>query len=152
MQCCQPSLDAIQISLADQQLCYCEHVFPISSSRFGVGTEEGSNKTPLGSFQISEKIGAGDPIYSVYRGRRKQGVWAPEGKDCERDLILSRILRLTGMEGHNSNTYARYIYIHGTNDEARIGQERSIGCIRMHNADVITLNNLVPLGTPVHIS
>ena len=61
--------------------------YPISSSRFGLGTDSGSNKTPLGKFRISDKI----------------------------------------------------------------GRPNSHGCIRMRNADVIELFELVNVGTPVTI-
>jgi len=152
MQCLKPLLEAIQVCLTTQTLRYQNVVFSISSSKFGEGAEEGSNKTPLGQFQVCEKFGAGDEVFSVYKGRRKQSVWNRDSNDLEEDMILSRILRLAGMESENANTYQRFIYIHGTNDEDGIGEKKSIGCIRMKNEDVIALYNLVPLGTLVQIS
>ncbi len=49
------------------------------------------------------------------------------------------------------NTKERYIYIHGTNQEQSIGQPASNGCIRMRNADVIRLFDLVEVGVLVEI-
>jgi len=152
MHCCHSTLDEIQVSLMEQTLSYLGRTYSISSSRYGIGTEEGSNKTPLGTFQISEKFGAGDEMFSVYVGRQKKSVWNPEDQDLTQDMILSRILRLSGLDEENTNTYQRYIYIHGTNDEDGIGSEKSMGCLRMSNPDVISLYNLAPLGTVVHIN
>lgn len=67
------------------------------------------------------------------------------------DLITSRILWLDGIDQHNANTKQRYIYIHGTKHEDRIGRPDSHGCIRMRNADVIELFDLVQEGTHVRI-
>ena len=39
--------------------------------------------------------------------------------------------------------------IHGTNNPSSIGKAVSNGCIRLHNANVIELFNLVGVGTPV---
>jgi lipoprotein-anchoring transpeptidase ErfK/SrfK len=41
--------------------------------------------------------------------------------------------------------------IHGTNDPSSIGREVSLGCIRMHNEDVLQLSSLVPVRTRVTI-
>ncbi|HJT80515.1 MAG TPA: L,D-transpeptidase [Chthoniobacterales bacterium] len=144
----------LEISIADQELrLRCggrlTRTYPISSSRFGLGTEEGSLKTPLGRFRIAEKIGSGMPPGTIFRSRIPL---RPEDPlpDTE-DLITSRILWLEGVERHNANTKDRYIYIHGTKHEARIGEPDSHGCIRMRNADVIELFDLVQEGTPVRI-
>jgi len=67
------------------------------------------------------------------------------------DLVLSRILWLDGLEGHNANTRDRFIYIHGTKHEDKIGQPDSHGCVRMRNADIIELFDLVDVDTPVTI-
>ena len=67
------------------------------------------------------------------------------------DLVLSRILWLDGLEAHNANTRDRFIYIHGTKHENKIGLPDSHGCIRMRNADVIELFDLVDVDTPVTI-
>lgn len=72
--------------------------------------------------------------------------------ETQSDLVLTRILWLAGTQPHNANTFNRYIYIHGTNDEARIGRPMSHGCIRLKNAAVIQLFDLTPIGTSVWIS
>lgn len=123
--------------------------YPISTSRFGLGSEEGSMKTPLGKFKIGEKIGDGVPSGTVFRSRIPLAPdEAPPPSD---DLVLSRILWLDGLEEHNVNTRDRFIYIHGTNHEEEIGQPASHGCIRMKNADLIALFDQVPLGAQVLI-
>jgi len=43
------------------------------------------------------------------------------------------------------------VAIHGTNQDALIGQAVSHGCVRMHNADVLRVSALVPTGSPVVI-
>ena len=144
----------IEISISDQTLrlrCGKKIVrrYPISSSRFGLGTEEGSLKTPLGRFRIAEKIGSGMPPGTVFTSRVPLGPGDPL-PDTE-DLITSRILWLEGVDPENANTKERYIYIHGTKHEDRIGEPDSHGCIRMLNADVIELFDLVQEGTHVRI-
>lgn len=123
--------------------------FPISTSKFGQGTEEGSFRTPLGNFRICEKFGDDAPRGAVFRARVQTGEIAePGGPD---DLILTRILRLDGCDPENSNTRDRYIYIHGTNQEDLIGSPASHGCVRMRNDDIVKLYDLAPVGTPLSI-
>ena len=124
-------------------------IFPVSTSRFGLGEEGESYKTPRGRFRICSKIGAGNPVTTVYKGR----VPIPEPVDWENesDLITCRILWLDGLEPRNANSRERFIYIHGTNEEHLIGQPASHGCVRMRNADIAHLFDLVPEGTEVEI-
>ena len=124
--------------------------YPISTSRFGLGSEEGSLKTPLGRFQIGEKIGADFPEGTVFRSR--EPLSPNESTGLTDDLVLSRILWLEGLEEHNANTRERFIYIHGTNHEDEIGEPASHGCIRMKNSDLIALFERVPLGAEVVIA
>lgn len=124
--------------------------WPVSTSRFGLGTEPGSFKTPLGRFRIAQKIGDGAEPWSVFRSRVPTGEIAEPGG--EHDGILSRILWLDGTDEENANTFSRYIYLHGTNQEDLIGTPASHGCVRMRNADIIELFDLVPEGTPVVIA
>jgi lipoprotein-anchoring transpeptidase ErfK/SrfK len=126
-----------------------EKVYPISTSRFGLGSEPGSYKTPLGRFLISDKIGDAAPLGSVFKSRLPTGDVVGEGG--EEDLILTRILWLSGLDPHNANTHDRYVYIHGTNQESLIGTPASHGCVRMRNQDVAELYDLVPEGTPLEI-
>lgn len=148
----QPS---IHISVARQRLALkrgrsTERAFAVSTSKYGLGSEEGSMKTPVGRFRIAEKIGAGEPIDIAYKARVPMRASAEALKGD--DLIMSRILWLDGLEEANTNTHARYIYIHGTNHEKRIGEPASHGCIRMKNADIAELFELVDVGTPVVIA
>ncbi len=106
-------------------------------------------KTPTGRFRIAEKIGGEAPSGTVFQSRvpLKLGDALPPTED----LVMSRILWLDGLEEHNANTRQRFIYIHGTKHEDKIGSPASHGCIRMRNADVIDLFDLVDEGTPVVI-
>lgn len=123
--------------------------YPVSTSRFGLGTEPGSLRTPLGAFEICAKIGDGAPLGAVFKSRQPTGEIAPPGGD--EDLILTRILWLAGKDPDNANTRERYIYIHGTNQEDLIGSPASHGCVRMRNADIAELFREIPEGTPVNI-
>jgi lipoprotein-anchoring transpeptidase ErfK/SrfK len=123
--------------------------YPVSTSRFGLGTEEGSMKTPTGKFRIAEKIGRGMPVGTVFKSRRP--VKATKKLSRDEDLVLTRILWLDGLDPGNANTHERFIYIHGTNHEESIGEPASHGCIRMRNADLVELFELVSTNTPVVI-
>ena len=144
----------IEISIREQKLELIRgdetvRSFPVSSSRFGLGSEEGSNKTPLGQFKVSEKIGHDMPHGTIFQSRvpLQPGDPLPPTEDW----ITSRILWLEGLDEHNRNTRDRFIYIHGTKHEDKVGTPDSHGCIRMRNADVIELFTLVDEGTPVLI-
>jgi len=134
--------------------------YAISSAIKGTGQVKGSFCTPLGRHIIRAKIGAGQPENTVFVGRRPTGeIYTPALGEAfpGRDWMLTRILWLSGCEvGHNRlgevDTMRRYIYIHGSPDSAPMGVPGSIGCIRMHNSDVLDLFDRVPAGTPVEIS
>lgn len=118
--------------------------YPVSTAAAGTGNTEGSFKTPLGRHRISEKIGDGMPLLTIYRARRPVGIFDPATCDGSKDWILTRILWLEGCEtGRNRrgrvDTKSRYIYIHGTHDEAAVGTPCSHGCIRMRNLDMLVL-------------
>ena len=145
---------SVRVSISKQQLILKDgravvRTFPISSSRFGVGSEEGTLKTPSGKFRIAEKIGAGLPQDTAFQSRVPRR--ATKKMLRAEDLIMSRILWLEGLERSNANTHDRYIYIHGTNHEETIGRPDSHGCIRMRNRDVAELFEMVEVGTPVVI-
>ena len=123
--------------------------YPVSTSRFGVGVEHGSLKTPLGRFRVAEKIGHGLPSGTIFQSRVPLAPGDP--LPPTEDLVMSRILWLDGLEDDNANTRERFIYIHGTKHEDKIGRPASHGCIRMRNADVIELFDLVDEDTPVVI-
>ncbi len=134
--------------------------YPVSTSRNGAGEQQGSFCTPRGRHIVRAKIGAGQPFNAVFVRRRPTGeIWTPEvgARFPGRDWILTRILWLSGCEpGRNRlgevDTMRRYIYIHGSPDTLEMGKPDSIGCIRMRNADIVELFDLVPPYTPVKIA
>jgi len=140
--------------------------FSISTAEKGTGNQMGSNQTPLGLHVIKEKFGDNAPLASVFKGRAKTGQIATILKDTDtkstEDNITSRILWLDGLEeginkgndkqGNNVDSYSRYIYIHGTDEEGRLGEKASHGCIRMANSDVIALYNEIETGCLVFIT
>ena len=147
-------MKSIHVSIRDQQLTVNENerpirIYPVSTSRFGVGTEEGSFKTPIGRFRVAEKIGGETPEGTVFVGR--VALQPGDPPPPTEDMITSRILWLDGLDEHNANTRDRYVYIHGTKHEDKIGRVASHGCVRMRNADVIELFEMVDEGTPVVI-
>ena len=123
--------------------------YVISTSRFGLGTEPGSNKTPTGRFRVAEKIGDGAVPGEIFVSREPTGRIGGERDD--HDHVQTRILWLDGLDPENANTHDRYIYIHGTNAEARLGTPASYGCVRMGNEDIIDLYGRVPVGSGVEI-
>ena len=127
-----------------------ERRFPVSTAAKGMGFENGSYRTPTGRFYISDKIGEGMPAGTIFKSREPQGLWQP-GDTAAGDLVLSRILRIEGIDPENSNTRDRFIYIHGTNREDQLGTPASHGCVRLSNADMIELFDLVEIGTPLEI-
>lgn len=148
--------DRIEISLDRQTLTLSTdgkpgRTFTISSGEKGMGFKEGSFRTPTGRFVISEKIGEGEPILTRFEARVPVGVWQP-GSMTDEDLVLTRILRLAGLDKENANTMERYIYIHGTNREDLLGTPASHGCIRLSNGDMISLFDAVAEGTEVTIA
>lgn len=134
--------------------------YPVSTGLAGVGEEFGSFRTPRGRHLIRAKIGAALPENTVFVRRRPTGeVWTPELGQAfpGRDWILTRILWLSGCQpGINRlgcvDTMRRYIYIHGSPDSAEMGARGSHGCVRMRNADIVDLFDLVPCYTEVEIS
>ena len=147
-------MKTIHVSIGDQRLTLNEdertiRTYPVSTSRFGVGTEKGSLKTPTGRFRVAQKIGGGMPSGTVFVGRVP--LEADEMPPPSEDLVMSRILWLDGLDEHHANTRDRFIYIHGTRHEDKIGEAASHGCVRMRNQDVIELFELVGEGTPVVI-
>jgi phosphoserine phosphatase len=146
----------LQVSIDDQKLRLLDadgqlREFLISTAAKGVGSQEGSHRTPTGHFRIAEKIGEGCESGTIFKSRVPSGVWSPDSAVGDDDLILSRILRIEGQTPENANTFNRYIYLHGTNREDLLGTPASHGCIRMSNRDIIELFNLVDPGTPLEI-
>jgi hypothetical protein len=130
--------------------------YPISTSKYGIGSQARSNKTPLGLHRIEEKIGASAPLGTIFKARQNTGKIAEINQAGAGDLVTTRIMWLKGLEpnknqGAGIDSYQRYIYIHGTVEENKIGQPASHGCIRMNNRDVIELFEQVKAGTLVDI-
>lgn len=133
--------------------------YSVSTGANGVGEESGSFCTPRGKHVIRAKIGAGQPENTVFVKRRPTGeIYTPQLGDAHpgRDWILTRILWLCGKEpGYNRSgscdTMRRYIYIHGTPDSTPLGKPGSHGCVRMRNADLLELFDLVRTGVEVEI-
>ncbi len=131
----------------------------ISSSEYGTGSEAGSNKTPLGLHKVKEKYGDETPINGRMIGRVFYGQIATLYNDktkSKTDDVTSRIFWLEGLEngknkGEGIDSYKRYIYIHGTSEEGRLGRPASHGCIRMKNNEVIDLYKTIAIGTLVLI-
>lgn len=155
----------LRVDLAAQRLTLLDdgreaRAWLVSTSKYGAGERNGSFRTPRGRHIVRAKIGAGAPLGAVFRARRPTGeIYSPAlaAEHPERDWVLTRILWLSGTEiGRNRlgevDTMRRYIYIHGAPDEAPMGVPSSIGCIRMRNAEIVELFDLVPVGTPVEIS
>ena len=125
--------------------------WPVSTSRHGVGSRRDSCRTPAGAHRIAERIGAGAALHTVFRRREataRRAEVPPRGGQDGEDLITTRILWLTGLEpgrnrGGDCDSYLRHIYIHGTNQEHRIGEAASVGCVRMRAADVAQLFDAV---------
>jgi len=145
----------IVVSTREQKLALLNRgnvvaIYPVSTSKFGLGDWRGSRFTPLGKLQIAEKIGANAPPGAVFKDRRRTGeIVAPNSPG--RDPIVTRILWLRGMEAQNANAFARDIYIHGTPEERLIGTPASYGCIRMRSSDIINLYDIVGTGAKVTI-
>ncbi len=155
----------IEISLARQALRLLDdedraiRTYAVSTAKNGAGEKNGSFCTPRGRHIIRAKIGAGQPLNTVFVRRRPTGeIWTPAlgARYPGRDWMLTRILWLSGCEpGRNRlgdvDTMRRYIYLHGAPDTAEMGKPGSIGCVRMRNADIVELFDLVPPYTPVEI-
>lgn len=154
------------VRIDEQQLYVWEggrvvDMYPVSTSEQGTGNRRNSYQTPLGLHRVAARIGDGAPLGAVFRARAQTGEIARVPSRADEagpgDRVTSRILWLDGLEpGHNQggdvDSFERYIYVHGTDEEGRIGRPASKGCIRMRNADIIELFARVPLNTLVLIS
>jgi lipoprotein-anchoring transpeptidase ErfK/SrfK len=145
----------IVVSTREQKLALLNRgnvlaIYPISTSKFGLGDWRGSRFTPLGKLQIAQKIGDNAPSGAVFKDRRRTGeIVAPDSPG--RDPIVTRILWLRGLEAQNANAFSRDIYIHGTPEERLIGTPASYGCIRMRSSDIVQLYDIVGTGAAVTI-
>lgn len=155
----------IVVSVDQQKLWFfageAAREYVVSTARAGVGCVADSLRTPLGLHRVAEKIGEGAPKGMVFKARVPTGrVWT-DGPAPEDNLITTRILWLEGLEpGRNAgqdgtgrvvDTKARFVYIHGTNQAARLGTPNSHGCVLLSDDDVLDLFDRVPAGTPVYL-
>jgi len=143
------------VSVKDQEMLLVRDGTPvkrykISTSKFGLGDQPGSHRTPIGHMKVAKKIGCNAQPGTVFKKRRPTGEILPPNSPG-RDPIVTRILWLKGMEDRNRHTYRRTIYIHGTPEENRLGAPVSYGCIRMASRDVIDLYNRVGYGADVFV-
>ena len=152
-----PGTDRMEVvvSVAEQKLALMRNgeivrIYPVSTSRFGIGDAYGTYRTPLGRLRVSDKIGDGLAAGTVIHHRTPTSEVLPPNAPG-RDPIVSRILWLDGLEARNRNAYGRCVYIHGKPDEKRLGRPASYGCIRMRSTDVIELYAAIPVGTGVSI-
>jgi len=156
--------EIVFVSIEKQKLYHIKNnkiisEFIISSSAYGTGNKAGSNKTPLGLHKVKQKYGEKTPINGRMVGRVFYGKIATIYKDntkSKTDDVTTRIFWLEGLEkgknkGKGIDSYKRYIYIHGTSEEGRLGTPASHGCIRMKNKDVIDLYKIIEVGTLVLI-
>ncbi|HCJ12505.1 MAG TPA: L,D-transpeptidase [Opitutae bacterium] len=156
----------IRVSIAAQalELCQRNHIqqsFPVSTSKKEPCNIENSFGTPRGLHVIEAKIGEKAPWGMIFVDRVARGKCFWQWPPSPESLITSRILRLRGLEnginagqdksGNVCDSFARYIYIHGTNREDCIGRPFSKGCVLLNNADMIDLFDRVTEGTPVWI-
>jgi len=156
----------IEISIKTQTLTVLDDEgellaeYPVSTAANGPGELKNSYCTPRGRHIVRAKIGADAEANAVFRGRRQTGeIWTPElgEQHPDRDWILTRIMWLSGCEPGfnrlgNVDTMQRYVYIHGSPDIVEMGKPGSHGCVRMRNADIVTLFDMVPVGTAVTIT
>lgn len=152
---CADTRHRIYISAADQKMAVYDKgnrlgTFAISTSKFALSSDPGSNGTPLGNLAIAKKIGDGQPLGMKFKSRVPTGEIVPVDAPG-RDPIVTRILWLKGLDSWNKNTYDRYIYIHGTPEERNLGRPVSYGCVRMRSVDVAWLYDQVGKGARVNI-
>src|SRR6266487_5121737 len=156
--CCATPKDLqhhVIISVKDQKLALLDRetlvaIYPVSTSKYGLGDWRGSFRTPLGELEIAEKIGDNAPVGAVFKDRIRTGeIVLPNA--AGRDPIVTRIIWLRGREPQNANAFGRDIYIHGTPEERNLGLPVSYGCVRMRSDDVIKLYEMVGLGAQVTI-
>lgn len=142
------SIDDQTLRIIDGELCIRQ--YDVSTATKGMGFVMNSYRTPTGRFRIAEKIGDGESTGTIFKQRTPTGLWQP-GDAVQTDLVLSRILRLEGLEPENANSFERFIYVHGTNHEHLLGQPASQGCVRMGNSAMIELFDMVEVNMELHI-
>lgn len=145
----------VVVSVKQQKLMLLQNgarvaIYPVSTSKFGVGDGRGTMATPLGAMAVAQKIGDHAPLGAVFHNRRFTGeILKPNAPG--RDPIVTRIIWLRGLEASTASAFSRCIYIHGTAEERTIGRPASYGCIRMKSKDVADLYGQLPIGAVVKV-
>jgi lipoprotein-anchoring transpeptidase ErfK/SrfK len=143
------------VSIRDQKLMLLEDgrrvaIYPVSTSKYGMGDLRGKMTTPLGYLVVAKKIGDNAPVGAVFHNRQPTGeILQPNTPG--RDPVTTRILWLSGLEAQNAHAFSRCIYIHGTPEEKTIGRPASYGCIRMKASDIAVLYDQIPVRALVEI-
>jgi lipoprotein-anchoring transpeptidase ErfK/SrfK len=144
------------ISIRDQKLMLLENggrvaIYPVSTSKYGLGDFRGRMTTPVGYLMVAKKIGDNAPVGAVFHNRRWTGeILQPNAPG--RDPVTTRIIWLSGLEAQNAQAFHRCIYFHGTPEEKTIGRTASYGCIRMKASDIAALYDQLPVGAVVQIT
>jgi lipoprotein-anchoring transpeptidase ErfK/SrfK len=143
------------VSIRDQKLMLLENggrvaIYPVSTSKYGVGDLRGRMTTPLGNLMVAKKIGDNAPVGAVFHHRQWTGEIV-QPNTPGRDPVTTRIIWLSGLQAQNAQAFDRCIYIHGTPEEKTIGRPASYGCIRMKASDIAVLYNEIPLRALVQI-
>ena len=154
----------LYVSIKQQRMYHykegnCVKAYVVSTSKKDPSCVENSLGTPWGLHKISKVIGVGEPEGMVFKGRQPIGLryWECDDATQSENLITTRILRMEGLEdglnrGPGIDTFDRYVYIHGTNHELKLGSPASSGCIQVSNADAIQLSECIPVGTILYIT
>jgi hypothetical protein len=160
----KPAARLLLVRLGPQTLQYFRtrklvKSYAVSTSKRPPSNVKDSLGTPRGLHEIAERVGDGQPPGMVFKSRVPTGRHFSEFPDAgtNLNLITTRILWLRGLEagvnlGGDVDTHARYVYIHGTNHEDRLGQRLSAGCVLMRNLDIVELYDLVRVGDQVFIT
>ncbi len=154
-QAVDPAAQRLVVSVAEQMMVTMEgetprRLFRVSTSRFGTGDKRGTYLTPLGRMEVVDIVGQGLPVGARLKARQQTGEIVPVDAPG-RDSIVTRVLRLRGLEWRNRHALERSIYIHGTPEEAKLKTPASYGCIRMASADIIALCHWVKVGARVDV-
>lgn len=153
--CVTDNRHVMEVSVPEQRMALYRdgeriREYPISTSKFGLGDQPNSNRTPMGAMRVAKKIGDGAVPGTVFKDRLPTGEVVAVNSPG-RDPIVTRILWLEGTEPQNANAFGRYIYIHGTPEERTIGTPASYGCVRMRSRDIIDLFSLIGRGARVYV-
>lgn len=150
-----PPTQRLVVSVAEQLLVTLEgskprRLYRVSTSKFGTGDKRGTFLTPLGQMEVMDIVGQELPVGARLKARLHTGEIVPVDAPG-RDAIVTRVLRLRGLERRNTHTLERAIYIHGTPEESKLKTPASYGCIRMASADIIALCHWVKPGARVDV-